>query len=292
MSGCTITVWNSVRISAPVGHASRQPAFVQCLQTSDMNTQRSRPSTLPSAVATRLRPPAAAPGSGPRVGVAPGRPPAAGGRDVRQMPALAARERRGRLLLPRRRRRDGLDEAHVAPGRCRQRARVVVRAALLELRAVGGQVVPLLARHLAGLAADAHGGVGEEAHPLGVRRTDRDLAQRAHSSSSSGGWWVSPVCPAFSGSSAPWSPDSLSSSSATCASRAVDAPWRRPGRTSHQNVLSSIETFGAPDSATRSLTVSPVTPCALVVKLPQCHGSEIWGGGRPPIPGGRMPWGT
>src|SRR5689334_16265566 len=38
MSGCTNTVSNSVRISAPVGHASMQPAFVQCLQTSDMNS--------------------------------------------------------------------------------------------------------------------------------------------------------------------------------------------------------------------------------------------------------------
>src|SRR3954447_1248682 len=40
-SACTITVSNSVRISAPVGHASRQPAFVQCLHTSDMKTHLS-----------------------------------------------------------------------------------------------------------------------------------------------------------------------------------------------------------------------------------------------------------
>src|SRR3954469_9974056 len=46
-SGWTMTVSNSVRISAPVGQASRQPAFEQCLQTSDMNTQRS--SSAPSA---------------------------------------------------------------------------------------------------------------------------------------------------------------------------------------------------------------------------------------------------
>src|SRR3954453_1458650 len=39
MSGWTITVSNSVRMSAPVGHASRQPAWVQCLHTSDMNSQ-------------------------------------------------------------------------------------------------------------------------------------------------------------------------------------------------------------------------------------------------------------
>src|SRR5688500_16607477 len=37
-SGWSTTVSNSVRISAPVGQASRQPACVQCLQTSDMNT--------------------------------------------------------------------------------------------------------------------------------------------------------------------------------------------------------------------------------------------------------------
>src|SRR3954469_21097782 len=40
-SGCTITVSNSVRMSAPVGQASRQPAFVQCLQTSDMKSHLS-----------------------------------------------------------------------------------------------------------------------------------------------------------------------------------------------------------------------------------------------------------
>jgi hypothetical protein len=38
-SGWSTTVPNSLRISAPVGQASRQPAFVQCLQTSDMKTQ-------------------------------------------------------------------------------------------------------------------------------------------------------------------------------------------------------------------------------------------------------------
>src|ERR671928_1427473 len=40
-SACTITVSNSVRISAPVGHASRQPALVQCLHTSDMKSHLS-----------------------------------------------------------------------------------------------------------------------------------------------------------------------------------------------------------------------------------------------------------
>src|SRR3712207_4790897 len=40
MSCCTTTVPNSVRNSAPVGQASRQPACVQCLQTSDDISQR------------------------------------------------------------------------------------------------------------------------------------------------------------------------------------------------------------------------------------------------------------
>src|SRR6476620_6905460 len=34
-SSCTTTVPNSVRKSAPVGHTSRHPACVQCLQTSE-----------------------------------------------------------------------------------------------------------------------------------------------------------------------------------------------------------------------------------------------------------------
>src|SRR5215510_10550151 len=39
-SGWTTTVPNSVRNSAPVGHTSRQAAWVQCLQTSDDISQR------------------------------------------------------------------------------------------------------------------------------------------------------------------------------------------------------------------------------------------------------------
>src|SRR5665647_1937995 len=35
MSSCTTTVPNSVRNSEPVGHTSRQAAWVQCLHTSD-----------------------------------------------------------------------------------------------------------------------------------------------------------------------------------------------------------------------------------------------------------------
>src|SRR5687767_12494004 len=40
MSSCTTTVPNSVRNSDPVGQTSRQPAWVQCLQTFDIISQR------------------------------------------------------------------------------------------------------------------------------------------------------------------------------------------------------------------------------------------------------------
>src|SRR3954471_5200932 len=40
MSSCTTTVPNSVRNSDPVGHTSRQPAWVQCLHTLDIISQR------------------------------------------------------------------------------------------------------------------------------------------------------------------------------------------------------------------------------------------------------------
>ena len=44
-SSCTTTVPNSVRISAPVGHTSRQAASVQCLHTSlDISQRRPSPS--------------------------------------------------------------------------------------------------------------------------------------------------------------------------------------------------------------------------------------------------------
>src|SRR3954452_25427785 len=48
MSCCTTTVPYSVRKSAPVGQTSRQPACVQCLQTSELISQR-RTSCLPSS---------------------------------------------------------------------------------------------------------------------------------------------------------------------------------------------------------------------------------------------------
>src|SRR5437764_4192822 len=46
-SSCTTTVPNSVRNSAPVGQTSRQAARVQCLQTSELISQRSPPCPLP-----------------------------------------------------------------------------------------------------------------------------------------------------------------------------------------------------------------------------------------------------
>src|SRR3954447_21069965 len=56
-----------------------------------------------------------------------------------------------------------LDERHVPPGARAEAAGVVHRHAE-QLEPVVGHQVPLLAGHLAGLAADADGGVGEEPH--------------------------------------------------------------------------------------------------------------------------------
>src|SRR5581483_10106349 len=62
-------------------------------------------------------------------------------------------------------RRDALlDEGDVAPAVRAQRRGVVVRLARPDEPVVGHEV-PLLARHLAGLAADADRGVREEPHP-------------------------------------------------------------------------------------------------------------------------------
>src|SRR4051794_30636450 len=52
MSGCTNTPPNSVRTMEPVGHASRQPATSQCLQTSDENSHDSTSGALPPMPAT------------------------------------------------------------------------------------------------------------------------------------------------------------------------------------------------------------------------------------------------
>src|SRR4051794_35752816 len=47
MSGWTYTVSNSVRTIDPVGHASRQPARSQCLQTSEENSHETCSPELP-----------------------------------------------------------------------------------------------------------------------------------------------------------------------------------------------------------------------------------------------------
>src|SRR5581483_2213953 len=46
-SACTYTPPNSVRTIEPVGQASRQPAFSQCLHTSDKNAHESRSGEFP-----------------------------------------------------------------------------------------------------------------------------------------------------------------------------------------------------------------------------------------------------
>ena len=104
-------------------------------------------------------------------------------RDRRQVAARAVRQRALGLLPELRRGLEQLDEPDVAPRRRREVPGVVIGDALTGLRAVRGQVVPLLARDLAGLAADAHRRVGEEAHPLRAHPMDRDLGlwgARAH----------------------------------------------------------------------------------------------------------------
>jgi hypothetical protein len=49
MSGWMYTPPNSVRMMDPVGHASRQPAVSQCLQTSDENCHVITSGALPPA---------------------------------------------------------------------------------------------------------------------------------------------------------------------------------------------------------------------------------------------------
>src|SRR3954471_22477573 len=50
-SGCTTTVPNSVRNNEPVGHTSRHPAWVQCLQTSEDISHRKSMSSGPEGAA-------------------------------------------------------------------------------------------------------------------------------------------------------------------------------------------------------------------------------------------------
>src|SRR5205085_2542459 len=132
-----------------------------------------------------------------------------------------------------------LDERHVAP-RVRAEIRGVVVALARPDEAVLGDQVPLLARHLAGLAADADRGVGEEAHP-GLRFVA--VAHRARSRSSATNF----------GSRGP--------------------RGRRPGRMSHVKALTSwMCTFGSSAMCARSLAAPPVVS----PREPQWYGSPTW----------------
>src|SRR5262245_29990720 len=93
--------------------------------------------------------------------------------------SLEREDRRGHPRLPRIGTRLGerglvelLDELHVTP-RGRGKCPGVVVAVAGPVKTIGRQQVPRLARDLAGLAADTHGGVGEEAcGGAGLRRRD------------------------------------------------------------------------------------------------------------------------
>ena len=116
-----------------------------------------------------------------------------------------------------------LDERHVAPGVGAQLDRVVVGVTGEPLHR-HRDLVPLLARHLARLAADAHRGVGEEAHAgLGAlavaARPRHGLELRARGTQS--------LTPALSRYS--------------CTRRSRAGPrGRRPGRMSHVATLYSL----------------------------------------------------
>ena len=129
------TVPNSVRKIAPVGQTSRQAAWVQCLQTSEIISQRM-------------------------------------GRWAVDEP------------------RPAVDEGDVAPGvPTPSSPRVVIRVAAKD-EPVLRDVVPLLAGHFAGLAADADAGVGEEPHAraarvlLGLDAVGPGIAQGSRASTS------------------------------------------------------------------------------------------------------------
>src|SRR3982074_3156544 len=88
----------------------------------------------------------------------------------------AVRQHPPALILPARIGLGLFDELDVAPAGGPQRSGVVVTVAR-HRKAVGGQLIPLLARHLAGLAADAEAGVGEEAPRVLRRRWRLDVHQ-------------------------------------------------------------------------------------------------------------------
>ena len=103
---------------------------------------------------------------------------------------------------------------------------------MAELAAVGGQVVPLLAGDLAGLAADAHRRVGEEAHRWRAAGAVIEISVMVRVGSRPGGRGRG---------------RRRAASSRTPARRAVPRRVARPARTSQTNALDSwIDTFGSP----------------------------------------------
>src|SRR5580698_971280 len=156
-----------------------------------------------------------------------------------------------------------LDEGHVAPRGIRERDSVVVAVAG-PVEAVGRKLVPLLAGHLAGLAADADRGVGEEAGLLFGRRrlgTDPRVAQIGHDLHEV----VHMACPSG------WSDFGVSGACSRVGhgaglSGSIGAlSTRRPARTFTVNALAScMLTFGSALMAVRSFamapTVSPAKP--------------------------------
>src|SRR4051794_26033085 len=111
----------------------------------------------------------------------------------------------------------------MAPARGRQGPCVIEGMSAAEVRAVGRQVIPLLAGHLARLAADAHRGVREKAQAL---------AFTLHGDLGHGCW--SPLCGVWKslvGTSAGWSADVGISPPPAPASRCVVWRSRRPART-------------------------------------------------------------
>src|SRR2546430_5879613 len=147
------------------------------------------------------------------------------------------------VLAGRRRDRPALlDERHVPPGVGAEADRVVVRHPG-QYQAVVGNAVPLLAGHLARLAADAHRCVGEETHPRRriVIAAGGGLVGHVHTSM--------PVCLVMPARR--WY-------SRTRSSRACPR-GRRPGRMSQANALASwMCTLGSRLRPTRSLAESPV----------------------------------
>src|SRR5205823_4898540 len=127
-----------------------------------------------------------------------------------------------------------LDERDMAPRLRPQLARVVVRLAG-PLHSVLRDHVPLLARHLAGLAADAEGCVGEEADPF-LRLRPVALDDAAHVFRTSAGSCVG----------APFASASACARRPSTNSTSAGPRGRRPGRISQEKAFTSwMCTFGS-----------------------------------------------